>query len=53
MTSATTEPSKGTGGQHAEGHGYGPVLFASVLLVIVGCFNLIYGIGEARPAETL
>jgi len=44
MTSATTEPSGGTGGQHAEGHGYGVVLFASVLLVMVGCFNLIYGI---------
>ena len=24
--------------------GYGLVLFASVLLVIVGCFNLIYGV---------
>ena len=27
-----------------EGHGLGLVLFASVLLVVVGCFNLIYGI---------
>ena len=44
MTSATTGPSTGTGGRPAEGHGYGLVLFASVLLVIVGCFNLIYGI---------
>ena len=41
MTSATT---RGTGRRHAEGHGYGLVLFASVLLVILGCFNLIYGI---------
>jgi len=41
MTSATT---RGTGGRHAEGHGYGLVLFASVLLVILACFNLIYGI---------
>jgi hypothetical protein len=32
------------GGRDAEGGGYGLVLFASVLLVIVGCFNLIYGI---------
>ena len=32
------------GGRHAEGQGYGLVLFASVLLVIIGCFNLIYGI---------
>ena len=44
MTSATTGPATGRGGRHAEGHGYGLVLFASVLLVIVGCFNLIYGI---------
>jgi hypothetical protein len=44
MTSATTGPSTGAGGRRAEGRGYGLVLFASVLLVIVGCFNLIYGI---------
>jgi hypothetical protein len=44
MTAATTEPSRGTGGRHAEGRGYGLVLFASILLVVVGCFNLIYGI---------
>jgi hypothetical protein len=44
MTSATTQPARGTGGHRADGHGYGLVLFASVLLVIVGCFNLIYGI---------
>jgi hypothetical protein len=41
MTSVTT---RGTSGRHAEGHGYGLVLFASVLLVILACFNLIYGI---------
>jgi hypothetical protein len=44
MTSATTGSATGAGGRHAEGHGYGLVLFASVLLVIVGFFNLIYGI---------
>jgi hypothetical protein len=44
MTSATTQPARGTGGHRADGQGYGLVLFASVLLVIVGCFNLIYGI---------
>jgi hypothetical protein len=44
MTSATTQPARGMGGRHADGHGYGLVLFASVLLVVVGCFNLIYGI---------
>jgi hypothetical protein len=41
MTSATTQPARG---QRAERQGYGLVLFASVMLVIVGCFNLIYGI---------
>src|SRR5438034_4791011 len=44
MTPATTRPATGTGGHRAEGQGYGLVLFASVLLVVVGCFNLIYGI---------
>ena len=44
MTSSTTQPARGTGGHRAKGQGYGLVMFASVLLVIVGCFNLIYGI---------
>src|SRR5450631_1545206 len=44
MTSSTTQPARGTGGHRAEGHGYGLVLFASVLPVVVSCFNLIYGI---------
>jgi hypothetical protein len=44
MTSAITQPARGTGGHRADGQGYGLVLFASVLLVILGCFNLIYGI---------
>jgi len=39
-----TEPARGAGRRHAEGQGYGLVLFASVLLIIVGFFNLIYGI---------
>ena len=44
MTSSATESARSAGGRHADGQGYGLVLFASVLLVIVGCFNLIYGI---------
>src|SRR5512140_1595590 len=44
MTSATTEPVRGARGRRVERQGYGLVLFASVLLVIIGCFNLIYGI---------
>ena len=44
MTSATTESSRSRGGHRGEGQGYGLILFAAVLLVVVGCFNLIYGI---------
>jgi hypothetical protein len=51
MTSAATQPARGTGGHRAEGHGYGLVLFASVLLVIVGCFNLIYGIAAVADSH--
>jgi hypothetical protein len=41
--SATMKPA-GAGGRHAEGHGYGLVLFASVMLVIIGCFDLHVGV---------
>ena len=41
MTSATTEARR-THGRRVEGHGL--IVFASVLLVILGFFNLIYGI---------
>ena len=37
-----TEPAMGTRRRLGEGHGL--IIFASVLLVILGCFNLIYGI---------
>ena len=42
MTSATVKPAK-SGRRPADGRGYSLVVFASVLLVIAGCFNLIYG----------
>jgi hypothetical protein len=42
MTSAPARAA--TGGRHAEGRGYGLVLFASILMLVIGCFNLIYGI---------
>ena len=42
MTSATTRSASGTGRQVQGG---GLIFFASVMLVIIGCFNLIYGIG--------
>jgi len=43
MTSATI-PTSGARGRSTERHGYGLVLFASILLLVIGCFNLIYGI---------
>ena len=43
MTSAAYK-SAGTGGQHAERRGFGLVVFAAVLLGLIGCFNLIDGI---------
>jgi len=44
MTSATMKPAGETSGRHAEGRGYGLILFASVLLLVIGFFNMIYGI---------
>lgn len=44
MSSATTTPSRGARGARAEGQGYGLVLFAAVLVAVIGFFNLIYGI---------
>jgi len=51
MTSAATQPARGTGGHRAEGHGPSLVLFASVLLVSLGCLNLIYGIAAIANAH--
>ena len=51
MTSATNQPaSQGRGGRYAEGHGYGLVLFASVLLTVTG-FNLISGIAAVASSH--
>jgi hypothetical protein len=43
MTSAMYKPAD-TGAQHAEGRGYGMVIFAAVLLAVIGFFNLLDGI---------
>ena len=43
MPPATT-PTVGEARRHEEGRGYGLVLFASILLVVVACFNVIQGI---------
>src|SRR5262249_62271661 len=44
MMPPSTTPSIGEARRHEEGHGYGLILFASILLVVVGCFNVIEGI---------
>ncbi len=44
MMPPATTPSVGEARRHTEGRGYGLVLFASILLLIVGCFNVIEGI---------
>jgi hypothetical protein len=49
MTSAATQPARGTGGHRTEGHGL--IVFASVLLVVIGYFNLIYGIAAIANAH--
>lgn len=49
MTSAPTTPARGTGGRRAEG--YGLIVFASVLLLVVGCFNLLDGIAAVANSH--
>jgi hypothetical protein len=44
MMPPSTTPSAGEARRHTEGHGYGLVLFASILLVVIALFNVIDGI---------
>jgi len=44
MTSATLRRESGAGGRHAVGQGFGMVVFASVLMFIIGFFNMLFGI---------
>ena len=44
MTSATTNSPSGTSERYAEGRGLGLIFFAAILLLVVGFFNMIYGI---------
>ncbi len=44
MISATTTASTRTGGHRGEGRGHGMVFFAAILLLVIGFFNMIYGI---------
>jgi len=51
MTSATLKPAGNAGGQQVEGRGYGLMIFASVVLAVVGFFNLFYGIAAVANAH--
>ena len=44
MTSATLRRDSGAGGRHAVGQGFGMVVFASVLMLVISFFNMLYGI---------
>jgi len=51
MTSSTMKPAGGRSGYREPGRGLGLVTFASVVLGIVGCFNLIYGIAAVANSH--
>jgi hypothetical protein len=44
MTSATMKPARSAGGGYAEGRRLGMIVFAGVLLAVIGFFNLLDGI---------
>ena len=44
MMPPATTPAPGEARSHTGSHGYGLVLFAAILLVLTGCFNVIQGI---------
>jgi hypothetical protein len=47
------KPASSAAGRHAEGHGYGLVLFAAILLLVVGFFNMLYGIAAIANSHVL
>jgi hypothetical protein len=51
MQPPTTTPTIGEARRHEQGRGYGLVLFASILLLVIGCFNLIYGIAAVANSH--
>lgn len=44
MTSAAMRAAGSRDSTYADGRGYGLIIFAATLLLVVGCWNLIYGI---------
>ena len=51
MQPPSTTPRIGEARSHERGRGYGLVLFASILLLVIGCFNLIYGIAAVAQSH--
>ena len=51
MTSATIKPARGAGGGYAEGRGLGLIIFAAVMLAVVGFFNLLDGIAAIAQSH--
>jgi len=50
MTSATYKQA-GAADRHAEGRGYGMVIFAAVMLAVIGLFNLLDGIAAIAKSS--
>jgi hypothetical protein len=51
MTSAAVKPPSRARPSRTEGHGYGLILFAGILLLVVGIFNLIDGIAAVARSH--
>jgi hypothetical protein len=51
MMPPSTTPAVGEARTRERGRGYGLVLFASILLLVIGCFNLIQGIAAVANSH--
>ena len=51
MTSATTTRGRGTSVRRVPSRGSGPVLFASILLMVTGCSAVIHGIATVANSH--
>ena len=51
MRPPSTTPTIGEARGQERGHGYGLVLFASILLIVIGCFNAIQGIAAVAHSH--
>jgi hypothetical protein len=51
MTSATVKPGSGAGRREATGRGYGLVVFAAILVLVAGFFNLLDGIAAVTRSH--